>query len=138
MNRLVDAYIESLPETKREIAEAIRELILTTVPDVEEKLSFKIPFYHYFGMFCYLNEVEEGIDIGFCRGKDLVFAWPQLELRNRVMVASVIITSKKEIQTLQLEQLLLAASHWQIEAKQMNVPMVKAKKKKAASKKKRL
>lgn len=138
MNRLVDAYIESLPETKREIAEAIRELILTTVPDVEEKLSFKIPFYHYFGMFCYLNEVEEGIDVGFCRGKDLVFEWPQLELRDRVMVASVIITSKKEIQTFQVEQLLLAASHWQIEAKQMNVPMVKTKKKKAASKKKRL
>ena len=138
MNRLVDAYIESLPETKREIAEAIRELILTTVPDVEEKLSFKIPFYHYFGMFCYLNEVEAGIDVGLCRGKDLVFAWPQLDLRNRVMVASVIITSKKEIQTFQLEQLLLAASHWQIEAKQMTLPMVKTKKKKAASKKKRL
>lgn len=138
MNRLVDAYIESLPETKREIAEAIRELILTTVPDVEEKLSFKIPFYHYFGMFCYLNEVDEGIDVGFCRGKDLVFAWPQLDLRDRVMVASVIITSKKEIQTFQLEQLLLAASHWQAEAKQMKLPMVKTKKKKAASKKKRL
>jgi hypothetical protein len=138
MNRLVDAYIESLPETKREIAEAIRELILTTVPDVEEKLSFKIPFYHYFGMFCYLNEVEEGIDVGFCRGKDLVFAWPQLDLRDRVMVASVIISSKKEIQTFQLEQLLLAASHWQLEAKQMKLPMVKTKKKKAAPKKKRL
>jgi uncharacterized protein len=137
MNRLVDAYIESLPETKREIAEAIRELILTTIPDVEEKLSFKIPFYHYFGMFCYLNEVEEGIDVGFCKGKDLVFAWPQLDLRDRVMVASVIITSKKEIQTFQLEQLLQAASHWQIEAKQMKVPMVKTKKK-AAPKKKRL
>lgn len=137
MNRKVDDYIESLPDAKREIAEALRELILTTVPQVEEKLSFKIPFYHYFGMFCYLNEVEEGIDVGFCRGKDLVFAWPQLQLRGRVMVASVVITEKKEIQTLRLEHLLLAASQWQIEAKQLKVPMVKAKKK-AASKKKRL
>lgn len=138
MNRLVNAYIDSLPETKREIAEAIRELILTSVPDVEEKLSFKIPFYHYFGMFCYLNEVDEGIDLGFCRGKDLVFAWPQLDLRGRAMVASIIITTKKDIQTFQLEQLLIAAAHWQAEAKQLKLPMVKAKKKKAAPKKKRL
>jgi hypothetical protein len=136
MNRLVDDYIESLPDDKRQIAEAIRELILTTVPYAEEKLSFKIPFYHYFGMFCYMNEIKEGIDLGFCRGKDLVFAWPQLDLRGREMVASLIITHKKQIQEYKLNDLLLSAAAWQQEAKQMKLPMVK--KKKAASKKKRL
>ena len=40
MNRKVDDYIESLPDVKRELAEALRELIFTTVPHVEEKLSF--------------------------------------------------------------------------------------------------
>jgi uncharacterized protein len=138
MNHLVDTYIESLPDAKREIAEALRELIFTNVPHVEEKLSFKIPFYHYFGMFCYMNEVKEGIDLGFCRGKDLVFAWPQLELKGRSMVASVIITHKKQIQQLNLEHVFIGAANWQVEAKQMKVPMVKTKKKKAASKKKRL
>lgn len=137
MNRLVDGYIEALPDAKREIAEAIRELIFTCVPHADEKLSFKIPFYHYFGIFCYLNEVAEGIDLGFCRGKDLVFAWPQLDLRGREMVASVIITNKKQIHQYKLHDLFIGAAAWQQEAKQLKIPMVKSKNKKAASKKKR-
>ena len=131
MNRLVDEYIESLPDDKREIAEQLREMILTLIPHVQEKLSFKIPFYHYHGMFCYINEVKDGIDLGLCRGKDLVDVLPQLEQGKRVMVASVIIRSKKEIQTKQIEEVLLTASNWQEEAKRLKISMINVKKKKA-------
>ena len=131
MNRLVDEYIESLPDEKREIAEQLREMILTLIPHVQEKLSFKIPFYHYHGMFCYLNEVKDGIDLGLCRGKDLVDVLPQLEQGKRVMVASVIVRSKKEIQTKQIEEVLLTAANWQEEAKRLKISMIKTKKKKA-------
>ena len=137
MNRLVDEYIESLPDEKREIAEQIREMILSLIPNVQEKLSFKIPFYHYHGMFCYLNEVKDGIDLGLCRGKDLVEVLPQLEQGNRVMVASVIIHSKKEILTKNIQDVLLTAANWQEEAKRLKISMINTKKK-AASKKKRL
>lgn len=137
MNRLVDEYIESLPNEKREIAEQLRELILTIIPHVQEKLSFKIPFYHYHGMFCYLNAVKDGIDLGLCRGKDLVDVLPQLEQGKRVMVASVIIRSKKEIQTKNIQDVLLTAANWQEEAKRLKISMINAKKK-AAPKKKRL
>ncbi len=137
MNKNVSLYIEELPDTKREIAEALRTLIFTTVPNVEERFSYKLPVYHYFGMFCFMNEVKEGMDLGFMRGKDLLFAWPQLELRDRAIVASIVITSKKQIAQLNIEALLLSAAAWNREAKQMNVPMVKTKKE-AASKKKRL
>lgn len=129
MNRLVDEYIESLPDDKREIAEQLREMILTLIPHVQEKLSFKIPFYHYHGMFCYLNEVKDGIDLGLCRGKDLADVFPQLEQGKRVMVASVIIRSKKEIQTKQIEEVLLTAANWQEEAKRLKISMINAKKK---------
>ena len=129
MNRLVDEYIESLPDEKREIAEQLREMILTLIPHVQEKLSFKIPFYHYHGMFCYLNEVKDGIDLGLCRGKDLVDVLPQLEQGKRVMVASVIIRSKKEIQTKQIEEVLLTAANWQEEAKRLKISMINAMKK---------
>ncbi len=132
MNRLVDEYIESLPDEKREIAEQIREMILTLIPHVQEKLSFKIPFYHYAGMFCYLNEVKDGIDIGLCRGKDLVDVLPQLEQGKRVMVASVIVCSKKEIQTKQIEEVILTAANWQEEAKRLKISMINAKKKNKA------
>src|SRR5688572_13840597 len=116
MNRLVDEYIESLPDEKREIAEQLREMIHTIIPNVQEKLSFKIPFYHYHGMFCYLNQVKDGIDLGLCRGKDLIDVLPQLEQGNRVMVASVIIRNKKEIQTKKIQDVLLTAANWQEEA----------------------
>lgn len=134
MNRLVDEYIESLPNEKREIAEQIREMILSLIPHVQEKLSFKIPFYHYHGMFCYLNEVKDGIDLGLCRGKDLIDVLPQLEQGKRVMVASVIIRSKKEIQTKQIEEVLLTAANWQDEAKRLKISMINTKKKTAKKK----
>jgi hypothetical protein len=137
MNRLVDEYIESLPDEKREIAEQLREMILSIIPNVQEKLSFKIPFYHYQGMFCYLNEVKEGINLGLCRGKDLIDVLPQLEQGKRLMVASVIISNKKEIRSKQIEEVLLTAANWQEEAKRLKIPMVNTKKK-AAPKKKRL
>jgi uncharacterized protein len=135
MNKNVDSYIEALPDTKREIAEALRELIFAVVPHVEERYSYKIPMYHYFGMFCYMNEVKQGIDLGFMRGRDLVFAWPQLETRNRAIVASVVLTSKKDITQLNIEALLLSAAAWNEEAKRTKVSLLKNKK--AAPKKKR-
>lgn len=135
--RLVDEYIESLPDEKREIAEQLREMILSLIPHVQEKLSFKIPFYHYHGMFCYINEVKDGIDLGLCRGKDLVDVLPQLEQGKRVMVASVIIRNKKEIRSKQIEEVLLTAANWQEEAKRLKISMINTKKK-AVSKKKRL
>jgi uncharacterized protein len=135
MNKNIDSYIEALPDTKREIAEALRELIFAVVPHVEERYSYKIPMYHYFGMFCYMNEVKQGIDLGFMRGRDLVFAWPQLETRNRAIVASVVLTSKKDITQLNIEALLLSAAAWNEEAKRTKVSLLKNKK--AASKKKR-
>ncbi|MBX9785198.1 MAG: DUF1801 domain-containing protein [Chitinophagaceae bacterium] len=141
MNRLVDDYIEALPDAKREIAEALRELIFTCVPHVQEKLSFKIPFYHYFGMLCFMNEVKEGVDLVFCRGKDLVFAWPQLQQKGRVIMAGVTITALKEISTYNVEGLLIGAAAWNEEAKHLHISPLsrpKTKKKKAASKKKRL
>lgn len=136
MNKDVSSWIEALPDAKREIAEALRELIFSSVPNVEERFSYKLPVYHYFGLFCYMNNVEEGIDLGFMRGKDLAFAWPQLERRNRAIVASIVIAAKKQITQFNIEALLIGAAAWNEEAKRMKVPMVKAKKK-AASKRKR-
>ncbi|MBP6688117.1 MAG: hypothetical protein KA160_09685, partial [Lacibacter sp.] len=84
---------------------------------------------HYHGMFCYINEVKDGIDLGLCRGKDLIEVLPQLEQRKRVMVASVIIRSKKEIQTKKIRDVLLTAANWQEEAKRLKISMIKTKRK---------
>ncbi len=128
----VDEYIESLPDERRELAELLREMIIENVPGIEERLSFKVPFYHYFGMFMYLNNTKEGIDVAFCRGKDLLEAFPQLELKSRAAIATVTVTSKKDITLLGIRELIINAAAWNEEAKKLKIPMIK----KAASKKK--
>lgn len=89
----VDDYIKQLPVPQNMVAEKVRQLLLTWVPGIQEKLSFKIPFYHYYGMFCYIYKVPDGIDPGFCRGKDLLHEFPQLELKGRAIVATITISS---------------------------------------------
>lgn len=124
--KAVDEYIESLPDDRREICEMIRELILSSVPGIEEKLSFKIPFYHYFGMFLYLNNTKEGIDVAFCRGKDLLEEFPQLITKGRAIVATLCIQNKKEISTYNLRDIIVAAAAWNEEAKRLKIPMVRS------------
>lgn len=128
----VDEYIESLPDERRELAALLRDLIIENVPGIEERLSFEIPFYHYFGMFMYLNNTKEGIDVAFCRGKDLLEAFPQLELKSRAAIATVTVTSRKDITRLGIRELIINAAAWNEEAKKLRIPMIK---KNAAKKK---
>lgn len=121
----VDAYIEALPDKRREICATIRELIAEAVPGAEEKFSFGIPFWHYFGMFMYLNNTKAGIDVAFCRGKDLLEAFPQLELKNRATIATVTIADRKQIAQWGLREMIATAAAWNEEAKQLKIPMVK-------------
>lgn len=130
MHPQVTSYIELLDETAQEIAATLRDMILEIVPSVEEKYSFKIPFYHYFGMFCYINAIKGGIELAFCRGKDLVMAYPQLELGNRVMIAGVKLYSKTDIQKKEVYQLIAGAALWQQEAWQAKRKFLREKKKK--------
>ncbi|MDZ4807560.1 MAG: DUF1801 domain-containing protein [Bacteroidota bacterium] len=123
--RTVDEYIESLPDNKREICELLREIIFENVPGIEEKVSFKIPFYHYFGMFMYLNNTKEGVDVAFCRGKDLLDEFPHLSLKNRATIATVTITTKKDIASFQVREMIVTAAAWNEEAKRLKIPMVK-------------
>lgn len=128
MSPLVDRYIDNLPEERQALCHAIRNLILRTVPQAEEKLSFRIPFYHYFGMFMYLNNTKAGIDVAVCRGKDLLEAFPQLELKKRASIATVTIVAKKQIAEFELAQIISTAAEWNKEAKALGVPFLSPKK----------
>jgi uncharacterized protein len=123
--KTVDEYAENLPDERKEICLLLREMIFENVPGVEEKLSFKIPFYHYYGMFMYLNNTPKGINVAFCRGKDLVIAFPQLMQKDRAMVATVTIEHKKQIREKNIRELIVAAAAWNEEAKRLRIPMVK-------------
>ncbi|MDZ4793520.1 MAG: DUF1801 domain-containing protein [Bacteroidota bacterium] len=123
--RSVDEYIAGLPEDRQVIINLVRKILAENVPGLEEKLSFKIPFYHYFGMFIYINSTKQGIDLAFCRGKDLLNEFPQLELKNRAMATTVCIRNKKDIDALQVRQMIVVAAAWNKEARRLKIPIVK-------------
>jgi hypothetical protein len=125
--KLVDDYIESLEPLQQSIAAKLRDLLLEHIDGIEERFSFKIPFYYYFGMFCYINKIPGGVAIGFCRGKDLVMAFPQLEQENRAMIALIRLYAVADIKTKEVLQVILAAAEWNREAKLQKIPMVKRK-----------
>lgn len=127
--RKVDDYIDALPPEKGVLANSLRELLIELVPGIEEKFSFKLPFYHYFGMFCYINTSKEGVYIAFCRGKDLLDEFPQLELNGRAAIASVMIRDQKDITSLKIRELISVAAIWNEEAKRLKIPMVAKKNK---------
>lgn len=131
--RTAATYFDTLTGEKLKIALVIRKLILSQVPGIEERLSFNIPFYHYYGMFMYLNSVAAGIDVGFCRGKDLLECFPQLECRGRAIVASVVIENTRAVTEKNLSEIILAAAAWNKEAKEKKIRMVAPAKKKSLS-----
>lgn len=126
--KTVDEYIDQLPEEKAGLVQIVRNLMLSLVPGIQEKLSFRIPFYHYYGMFSYLNATKNGVDVGFCRGRDLTDVFPQLQVKRRAIVATVTVRADKDIDTLQLEQIIIAAALWNEEAKRNKIPMVARRK----------
>ena len=124
---LVDAYIESFPEQQRLLMQYLRSLILKTVPQVEETFSFKVPFYKYHGAFCYLTPDGDGVAFSFCRGKDLVEAFPQLQEKGRAVVASVTVHETKDIVRFELVEVITAAAQWNEEAKRLKIPSFRRK-----------
>jgi uncharacterized protein len=130
-SRYVDAYIESIPQPQQAIAQKLRKLLFELVPGIEERFSFKLPFYHYYGMFCYLHADKNGLHFCVCRGKDLVTAFPQLEQKNRASIASVTVNEWGDFSRLEITTLITAAAEWNKEASMQKIPILQKKKKPA-------
>lgn len=126
---LVDDYIEALPQPQQEVAEKLRELLFELVPHIEERFSFKLPFYHYHSMFCYLRAADGAVYICFCRGKDLKEAFPQLEQKERAAICCVKVESLKDFYPKEIATLITTAAEWNKEAARQKIPMVQKRKK---------
>ncbi len=72
----VGALLDFLDPERLEMVELLRELVLETVPGVEERLSFNVPFYRKYGALCFIwpgsvswgSTVWEGVEFGFNNG----------------------------------------------------------------------
>ena len=48
----IDTYINGLEEPRKSSVRQLRRIILETVPDVEETIQYRMPYYTYHGMLC--------------------------------------------------------------------------------------
>ena len=72
--RDVDAYIAGANPDARPHLEAIRKIITSTVPGVEESISYGVPFYKFHGQLAgfavYKNHVSFGVSAGVLQPRE--------------------------------------------------------------------
>ena len=65
-----------LPEDELKIVQLLRKIIFSCIPDVEEKISYNVPFYKRHSNICYIwpssvqwgNVKHSGVQFGFNKG----------------------------------------------------------------------
>lgn len=93
-----EQYILKQKEPFQSIMLYVRSVILRTLPNVDEKYNYSIPFYHYNKKpFCYFNILKHTnfVDIAFVKGRLLKEQFPVLMDYNK----------RKNVRSLQYENL---------------------------------
>ena len=110
----VEEYFLNQKEPLQSTMLYIRQIIFETLPNVEEKYKWKIPFYYYNGNgICYLNILKNTnyVDLGFIDGFKLSNKQGILKAgSNRKMVKSIEYHSLESINVKLLKEVLLEAS----------------------------
>lgn len=110
----VEQHIYNQKEPYQSIMLYVRGVILKTLPTVEEKYSYRIPFYNmYKKPMLYLNVLKgtDFVDVAFVQGIVLEEKYPLLKnYKNRKQVRSIQVTSLENFNEAMFVQLLKDAS----------------------------
>lgn len=110
----VDHYIFNLKEPYQSIMLYVRQLAFNCLPDLEERFSYKVPFYYYHKKPLFYLNVLKGksyVDVAFMQGLILEKDFPVLKNdNNRKQVRSLQIKSLETFNIDIFKQLLHAAS----------------------------
>ena len=63
MNKKVDEYIEKQESSQKEICKRLREIVLKTLPNIEEEMKWGVPSYAK-GTF-YIVALKDHVNLGF-------------------------------------------------------------------------
>ena len=63
MNKKVDEYIEKQESSQKEICKRLREIVLKTLPNIEEEMKWGVPSYAE-GAF-YIVALKDHVNLGF-------------------------------------------------------------------------
>ncbi len=116
--RNVGELLAFLPEDQLLITDVLRELVFTTLPDVQERLSFNVPFYRLHKGICFIwpgavswgNKTWQGVEFGFNYGNLLDDEANYLERGTRKQVFNKRFFSPEEINAELLSTYLLEAA----------------------------
>ena len=110
----VDQYLYNQKEPQQSIMLYLRSVILKTLPEVEEKYSYKIPFYYYDKKpMCYLNILKKTnyVDVAFIQGIFLEDKFSELkDYNNRKQVRSLQVKDLEDFDELMFTELLKEAA----------------------------
>ncbi len=101
----VDAYVSSLAPHVQDLVQPLRRLILETAPDIQETIEWKIPFYTYKGLLCYINPKKDHLSFGLCYGAELSNRQGMLEGDGKE-VRLITVRSQKDLRKDALRQIL--------------------------------
>jgi hypothetical protein len=105
-------YIIKQPEQYREILIYLQVIVERTLPELDLKYKYKIPFYYLNGKpFCYLNasHKKQFVDIGFCKGSLIKIHNESQISENRKKMTSLRYSCLKDINNQVLIEMLLFA-----------------------------
>ena len=92
-------YILNQPEPFRSMLLHLQSVIEITVPEVDLKYKYRIPFYYIKGRpFCYLNRSKDYVDVGFWNAAHLSVHLELLCTEGRKMMKSLRYKSLEEIE----------------------------------------
>ncbi len=75
-----DEFFDYLPAEEQKLVQVLRSIILETIPEVTEKISYNVPFYSLRKRICYIWPSAipwgglvpgSGVALGFSRGREL-------------------------------------------------------------------
>jgi hypothetical protein len=68
----VDAYIADAAPFARPILRHLRKVVHAACPDVVETIKWRMPFFTYHGLFCYMAAFRQHCGFGIWRGSQVV------------------------------------------------------------------
>ena len=115
--RSVDEFLHFLPENESKIVNLLRQIILDTLPNCTEKLSYNVPFYKVNKNICFVwpsavtwgNVKKDGVRLGFTNGHLLTNENNYLVSENRKRVYCKDFFDVKEVEVDLIKQYLFEA-----------------------------
>lgn len=105
-----EQYILNKEEPFRSVLLHLQSVIEHTIPDVDLKYKYKIPFYYINGKpYCYLNKSKDYVDVGFWNAAHLTLHTEHMVTAGRKVMKSLRYKSLEDIDNVILIDVLKEA-----------------------------